>query len=89
MARSIKKGPYVPYFLIKKIEGATAKKSQKPIETYARSATITPDFVGFTFKVHNGKKFIPFFATEDTVGHKLGEFAPTRSFRGHTNKKKK
>ena len=89
MARSIKKGPYVPHFLLKQIETAIAEKSQQTIQTYARSATITPDFVGLTFKIHNGKKFIPFFATEDTVGHKLGEFSPTRSFRGHTNKKKK
>ncbi|MEM7362148.1 MAG: 30S ribosomal protein S19 [Bacteroidota bacterium] len=89
MARSIKKGPYVPYHLLKKIEKATERKDPRPIKTYARGATITPDFVGFKFDVHNGKKFIPFFASEDTVGHKLGEFAPTRTFKGHTSKKKK
>lgn len=89
MARSIKKGPYIPHFLIKKIEKAIQDKSPKPIETYARQATITPEFVGLNFKIHNGRKFIPLFVTEDTVGHKLGEFAPTRTFRGHTNKNKK
>lgn len=89
MARSIKKGPYVPHYLIKKIEVATAENSKKPIETYARAATITPDFVGITFKVHNGKKFIPVFVTEDMVGHKLGEFSVTRTYKGHTTKKKK
>ena len=89
MPRSIKKGPYVPESLRKKIAKAKAAKSNKPIQTYARAATITPDFVGLNFKIHNGKKFVPFFATEDSVGMPLGQFAPTRYFTGHTNKKKK
>ena len=88
MGRSIKKGPYVAAKLEGKIlsinEGA-AKKSV--IKTWSRRSTITPDFVGHTFAVHNGNKFIPVYVTEFMVGHKLGEFAPTRNFKGHSNKK--
>jgi small subunit ribosomal protein S19 len=89
MGRSIKKGPYVEAKLEKKVvsinEGA-AKKSV--IKTWSRRSTITPDFVGHTFAVHNGNKFIPVYVTEFMVGHKLGEFAPTRNFRGHSGSKK-
>ena len=90
MPRSIAKGPYVPVPLQKKVDNAIKNNIKKPIQTYVgRAATITPDFVGLTFAVHNGKKFIPVFVTEDMVGHKLGEFSNPRTFRGHTNKKKK
>ncbi|HRN58286.1 30S ribosomal protein S19 [Agriterribacter sp.] len=88
MGRSIKKGPYVADYLEKKVlamnEG-TAKKGV--IKTWSRRSTITPDFVGNTFAVHNGNKFIPVYVTEYMVGHKLGEFAPTRNFKGHSSKK--
>ena len=89
MARSIKKGPYVATHLEKKvlaINEGSAKKSV--IKTWSRRSTITPDFVGHTFAVHNGKKFIPVFVTENMVGHKLGEFSPTRTFYGHAADKK-
>jgi small subunit ribosomal protein S19 len=88
MARSIKKGPYVAEHLekkVNKINDGQAKKSV--IKTWSRRSTITPDFVGHTFAVHNGNKFIPVYVTEFMVGHKLGEFAPTRNFRGHSSKK--
>ncbi len=81
MARSIKKGPFFDDYLIKKV--AEAKQSKKPIKTWSRRSTIMPDFVGLTFAVHNGKKFIPVYVTENMVGHKLGEFSPTRVFKGH------
>ena len=87
MARSIKKGPYVDAKLLAKIEDLTKSNSKKVIKTWARRSTIPPDFVGHTIAVHNGKKFIPVFVTENMVGHKLGEFAPTRTFRGHGGKK--
>lgn len=91
MPRSIKKGPYVQSFLIKKI--AAAHKETNPakrvITTYSRRSTITPDMVGITFAVHNGRKFIPVFVSENMVGHKLGEFSPTRTFSGHGGEKKK
>jgi small subunit ribosomal protein S19 len=89
MGRSIKKGPYVDAKLEKKImamAGGTVKKGV--IKTWSRRSTITPDFVGQTFAVHNGNKFIPVYVTEFMVGHKLGEFAPTRNFRGHSGSKK-
>jgi len=86
MARSIKKGPFVDDHLLKKIEGEQVSK--KIIKTWSRRSTITPDFIGMTFAVHNGKKFIPVFVTENMVGHKLGEFAPTRTFYGHAADKK-
>ena len=86
MARSVRKGPFVDSYLLGKAE--KAKKDKKPIKTWSRRSTIIPDFVGLTFAVHNGKKFIPVYVTENMVGHKLGEFAPTRSFRGHAKSAK-
>lgn len=83
MARSVKKGPFIEEKLINKVDEAKETKGSKVIKTWSRRSTITPDFVGLTFAVHNGKKFIPVFVTEEMVGHKLGEFAPTRVFRGH------
>ena len=88
MARSIKKGPYVEASLSKKVERAMAVNDKKVIKTWSRRSTITPDFVGMTFAVHNGKKFIPVFVTENMVGHKLGEFSPTRIFHSHSADKK-
>jgi small subunit ribosomal protein S19 len=88
MARSIKKGPYVDVKLEKKVLDMTEGKTKKGvIKTWSRRSTITPDFVGNTFAVHNGNKFIPVYVTEFMVGHKLGEFAPTRNFKGHSSKK--
>lgn len=83
MARSIKKGPFVDLHLLEKIQKAKETKSRAPIKTWSRRSTITPDFVGLTFNVHNGKIFVPVFVTENMVGHKLGEFAPTRTFKKH------
>ena len=88
MARSIKKGPYIDLSLVKKVEKAQATGDRKMIRTWSRCSTITPDFVGLTFAVHNGTKFITVFVTENMVGHKLGEFAPTRTFHGHITDKK-
>ena len=88
MARSIKKGPYVEASLMRKV-GNTESGSHKVIKTWSRRSTILPDFVGMTFAVHNGKKFIPVFVTENMVGHKLGEFAPTRTYYGHGSNKRK
>jgi len=87
MPRSLKKGPYVYYKLQRKIDAAHESGKKKVIKTWSRSSMITPDFVGLTFAVHNGKQFIPVYCTENMVGHKLGEFAPTRIFRGHPIKK--
>lgn len=87
MSRSLKKGPYVDEKLYRKVERQESAKSKKPIKTWARACTIVPEFVGHTFQVHNGRLFMDVFVTEDMVGHKLGEFSPTRLFRGHTNKK--
>src|SRR2546423_15349295 len=84
MARSIKKGPFVQDALMTKVSGMNGKNEKRVIKTWARSSTIIPDFVGHTFAVHNGNKFIPVYVTENMVGHKLGEFAPTRLFPGHT-----
>ena len=84
MTRSAKKGPYVDEKLYHKVQNAEATGNRQPIKTWARSCTIVPEFVGFTFMVHNGKVFQNVFVTEDMVGHKLGEFSPTRMFRGHT-----
>jgi small subunit ribosomal protein S19 len=84
MARSIKKGPYVEDALMNKVSTMNGKNEKRVIKTWARASTIIPDFVGHTFAVHNGNKFIPVYVTENMVGHKLGEFAPTRLFRGHT-----
>jgi small subunit ribosomal protein S19 len=83
MARSIKKGPFVDLPLLEKIQKAKETKSKTAIKTWSRRSTITPDFVGLTFNVHNGKIFVPVFVTENMVGHKLGEFAPTRIFKKH------
>jgi len=88
MARSVKKGPYVELSLLKKVEKALAVNDKKVIKTWSRRSTITPDFVGMTFAVHNGKKFIPVFVTENMVGHKLGEFSPTRIFHSHSSDRK-
>ena len=88
MRRSIKKGPYVDVKLDKKVLNINEGKNKKSvIKTWSRRSTITPDFVGHTFAVHNGNKFIPVYITEFMVGHKLGEFAPTRNFRGHSGSK--
>lgn len=89
MARSIKKGPYVDYHLDHKVLEAKKTSDRKVIKTWSRRSTILPDFVGLTFAVHNGKKFIPVYVTENMVGHKLGEFAATRTFHGHTPADKK
>ena len=87
MARSVKKGPVVQEALVKKVETQNSAGSKKVIKTWSRASTVLPDFVGHTFAVHNGNKFIPVYVTENMVGHKLGEFAPTRLFRGHTGAK--
>lgn len=87
MGRSVKKGPFVDYQLMKKIETAKATGDKKVIKTWSRRSTVLPEAVGLTFAVHNGKKFVPVYATENMIGHKLGEFAPTREFRGHAEKK--
>ncbi len=88
MARSIKKGPYVYHKLLKKVAKAKESTRKSVIKTWSRSSMIIPDFVGLTIAVHNGKTFVPVFVTENMVGHKLGEFSPTRNFRGHGGKKK-
>lgn len=86
MPRSIKKGPFVDGHLSVKIEGMNKTGDKKVVRTWSRRSTITPDFVGHTLAVHNGNKFIPVYVTENMVGHKLGEFAPTRTFRSHTGR---
>ncbi len=83
MARSLKKGPYVDWKLLDKIDKLNDAGTKKPIKTWSRRSTVTPDFVGHTFNVHNGKTFLPVFVTENMVGHKLGEFSPTRIFKKH------
>lgn len=88
MPRSVKKGPFVDQHLMKKAETALDTQSRKIIKTWSRRSTILPQFVGLTFAVHNGRKFLPVFVTEDMVGHKLGEFAPTRTFFSHSGDKK-
>jgi small subunit ribosomal protein S19 len=89
MARSIKKGPFIDGHLQKKIDDSVASNNKKVIKTWSRRSTIVPESVGLTFAVHNGRKFVPVFVTENMVGHKLGEFAPTRTFHGHSADKKK
>jgi small subunit ribosomal protein S19 len=89
MGRSLKKGPFVDENVLAKVAKQQADGSREPIKTWARRCTIVPEFVGFTFMVHNGKMFHKVFVTEDMVGHKLGEFSPTRTFRGHSSKKLK
>jgi small subunit ribosomal protein S19 len=88
MPRSLKKGPFVDDHLVKKIQKAEETKDRRVIKTWSRRSTIVPEMVGMTFAVHNGKKFIPVFVTENMVGHKLGEFAPTRVFHGHAADRK-
>ena len=89
MGRSLKKGPFVDKHLLKKIEGMNASGQKRAIKTWSRRSTIVPEFIGHTFAVHNGRKFIPVFVTENMVGHKLGEFSPTRTFHGHSGDRKK
>jgi small subunit ribosomal protein S19 len=89
MARSLKKGPYVHYKLEKKVLESSDKTNKPVIKTWSRASMITPDFVGQTIAVHNGRQFVPVYVTENMVGHKLGEFSPTRSFRGHAGAKNK
>ena len=86
MARSIKKGPFIDESLMQKIRKATDDNSRQVIKTWSRRSMINPDMIGFTFAVHNGKKFIPVYVTENMVGHKLGEFSPTRTYHGHSKK---
>ncbi len=88
MARSLRKGPFLDEKVAKKAEEAKATKGSKVIKTWSRRSTIIPDFIGLTFAVHNGKKFIPVFVTEEMVGHKLGEFSPTRTFHSHSGDRK-
>jgi small subunit ribosomal protein S19 len=88
MARSIKKGPFVDHHLLKKVESARGSGDKRPIKTWSRRSTVVPDFVGLTLAVHNGKQHIPVYVTENMVGHKLGEFAMTRQFKGHSAEKK-
>jgi small subunit ribosomal protein S19 len=89
MARSLKKGPFVDHNLVKKVTDLNRSNQKRVIKTWARASTIAPDFVGHTFAVHNGNKFIPVYVTENMVGHKLGEFSPTRTFRGHAGDRRK
>ncbi|MHA7110486.1 30S ribosomal protein S19 [Sunxiuqinia elliptica] len=88
MSRSLKKGPYIAYKLEKKVDAMNEAGKKSVIKTWARASVISPDFVGHTIAVHNGNKFIPVYVTENMVGHKLGEFAPTRTFRGHAGNKR-
>ena len=87
MSRSTKKGPYVEASLMKKVEAMNANGEKLAVKTWSRSSTIFPDFVGHTFAVHDGRKHVPVYVTEDMVGHKLGEFAPTRTYKGHAGSK--
>ncbi len=88
MARSIKKGPFVDLHLKEKVETARANNDRRPIKTWSRRSTVLPDFIGLTIAVHNGKQHIPIYVTENMVGHKLGEFSHTRTFKGHSGDKK-
>ena len=88
MARSSKKGPFVDQHLVKKVEVATANRDKRPIKTWSRRSTVLPEFVGLTIAIHNGRQFIPILITENLVGHKLGEFSPTRTFKGHSGDRK-
>ena len=88
MPRSLKKGPFVDDHLMKKVDAQNEKGTKNVIKTWSRRSVITPDFLGHTFAVHDGRKHVPIYCTEDMVGHKLGEFAPTRTFRGHAGEKK-
>ncbi len=88
MARSIKKGPFIDAHLVRKVEAMNASREKRVLRTWSRRSTISPDMVGHTLAVHNGRKFIPIFVSEGMVGHKLGEFAPTRTFHGHSGDRK-
>ncbi|MBT8148772.1 MAG: 30S ribosomal protein S19 [Gammaproteobacteria bacterium] len=88
MPRSLKKGPFIDLHLMNKVEVANEKNEKRPIKTWSRRSMISPDMVGLTIAVHNGRQHVPVFVTEDMVGHKLGEFSPTRTFRGHAADKK-
>ena len=88
MPRSLKKGPFVDDHLMKKVDASVANSDRRVVKTWSRRSTVLPEMVGLTFAVHNGKKFLPVFVTENMVGHKLGEFAPTRTFHGHAADKK-
>ncbi len=88
MPRSVKKGPFIDHHLLKKVEDAVATNSKKPIKTWSRRSMIIPNMVGITIAVHNGRTFVPIFITENMVGHKLGEFALTRTFKGHSGDRK-
>jgi small subunit ribosomal protein S19 len=88
MGRSIKKGPFIQDALLKRVHALNAKNEKKVIKTWSRASTVIPEFVGHTFAVHNGNKFVPVYVTENMVGHKLGEFSPTRLFRGHSGNNK-
>ena len=87
MARSIKKGPYIEESLLAKVDGLNSKNEKRVVKTWSRRSTIVPEFLGHTIAVHNGRQFVPVYIQENMVGHKLGEFAPTRTYRGHTSKK--
>ncbi|SVD78058.1 uncharacterized protein METZ01_LOCUS430912 [marine metagenome] len=89
MSRSLKKGPFVDLPLLEKVEGMNQSGDKQVIKTWSRRSTVVPEMIGHTFAVHNGKRFIPVYVTENMVGHKLGEFSPTRLFRGHTTKSEK
>ena len=88
MARSVKKGPFVDHHLLEKVEAASAGKDKRPIKTWSRRSTVLPEFIGLTIAVHNGKQHVPVFINENIVGHKLGEFALTRTFKGHAADRK-
>ena len=87
MARSIKKGPFIDESLMAKVEGLNSKNEKRVVKTWSRRSTIVPEFLGHTIAVHNGRQFVPVYIQENMVGHKLGEFAPTRTYRGHTSQK--
>ena len=88
MARSIKKGPFVEVSLLAKVDDLNNKSEKRVVKTWSRRSTVVPEFLGHTIAVHNGRQFVPVYIAENMVGHKLGEFAPTRTYRGHTSKKK-
>ena len=88
MPRSVKKGPFIDYHLLNKVTAARASNSKRPIKTWSRRSMVVPDMVGFTIAVHNGRQHVPVLVTENMVGHKLGEFAPTRTFKGHSGDRK-
>ena len=88
MARSIKKGPFIDLHLVKKVEAAQGQSTKRPIKTWSRRSMVTPDMIGLTIAVHNGRQHVPVFVSENMVGHKLGEFSPTRTFKGHLGDRK-